>query len=71
MSTDKKTLGVNSKYILFGVKAVFGVMFAYSSYKKLKETLCVNTTKKVKSFKIVPGKGILGTVTILQKEQRS
>lgn len=68
--TDDKKLDNNTKYVIWGIKAIFGVMFAYSSYQKLKATLCVNTTKRVKSFKLVSGKGILGTVSVLQKEQR-
>ena len=61
----------NHKAIIQIMRTVFFAMFLYSAYKRLNQALSVShkVTEK-KSFKIIPEKGILGTVKEIMKESK-
>jgi len=50
------------KTVLWAIKVVFFSMFAYSAYNKLSEALAVTKKETKRSYKLLPEKGIFGTV---------
>lgn len=59
------------KAILQIMRTVFFAMFLYSAYRKLNQALSVShKVVEKKSFKIIPEKGILGTIKEIMKASR-
>lgn len=60
----------NHKYIIWGFKGIFAILFGLSAYKKLKESLTIHKPEQKRSFKLMPEKGILGTVSHIVKDRK-